>query len=65
MEITSAGPHPPQLPDNPQTQVTGSGGNTLANDTEKLNTAAETAFASVFFSLLRNILSEAQNNSGS
>jgi hypothetical protein len=34
-------------------------------DNTQLESAAETAFASVFFSLLQNILAEAQNNSGS
>ena len=46
-----------------QSQAIGAG--ITPEDTEQLSSAAETAFASVFFSLLQNILSEAQNNSGS
>lgn len=37
----------------------------LQQGSEQLTEAATTATASVFFSLLQNILSEAQNNSGS
>jgi hypothetical protein len=37
----------------------------LTGQTEQLSQAAETAFASLFFSMLQNILSEAQSNSGS
>lgn len=43
----------------------GAAAGTLGAETAELSSAAETAFASVFFSLLQNILSEAQNNSGS
>lgn len=35
----------------------------LADQVDQLNAGAEAAFASVFFSLLQNVLSEAQNNS--
>lgn len=38
--------------------------NPAAAENSQSSEAAETAFASVFFSLLQNILSEAQNNSG-
>ncbi len=38
---------------------------TATSQAQELNAAAETAFASVFFSMLQNILAEAQNNSGS
>lgn len=37
----------------------------LTGQSEQLSQAAETAFASLFFSMVQNILSEAQSNSGS
>ena len=63
MEINSLGSQAPILPNTVQDQVTNSTNTQLGQETQQLNEAAETAFASVFFSLLQNILSEAQNNS--
>lgn len=64
MEINSIGTQQPTLPTNVQDQtVTDATTGGLAQEATQLNEAAETAFASVFFSLLQNILSEAQNNS--
>jgi len=66
MEINSIGTQQPTLPTNVQDQtVSNAAVDGLSQETAQLSEAAETAFASVFFSLLQNILSEAQNNSGS
>lgn len=48
----------PQLTLDPQQATQG-----IAEQSEQLSEAAETAFGSLFFSMLQNILSEAQNNS--
>lgn len=69
MEVNNVGAQIPSLPitltsdavagDN----IAGDGVD-LADQADQLNAGAEAAFASVFFSLLRDILGEAQNNSG-
>ena len=63
MEINNLGSQAPALPSNVQDQAVNSTNTQLGQEVQQLETAAETAFASVFFSLLQNILSEAQNNS--
>jgi len=65
MEVNTIGTQPPTLPTNPADQVSVQNGTDLSEGVNQLDEAATTAFASVFFSLLQNILSEAQNNSGS
>jgi len=65
MEINNIGAQQPTLPTNLQDQAVSTGTNNIAQETAQFNSAAENAFAAVFFSLLQNILSEAQNNSGS
>ncbi len=67
MEINNVGAQQPTLPTNVQEQAPATSGATLGlnQEAQQLNSSAETAFASVFFSLLQNILSEAQSNSGS
>lgn len=66
MEINNIGAQQPTLPTNVQDQaVSDAAVGGLEQEANQLNSSAETAFASLFFSLLQNILSEAQNNSGS
>lgn len=65
MEINNIGAQQPTLPTNVQDQAVSAGTSNIAEQSQQIDSAAENAFASVFFSLLQNILSEAQNNSGS
>lgn len=67
MEINSVGTQQPTLPTNVQEQTvaTQADASGLASEADQLSEAAETAFASLFFSMLQNILGEAQKNSGS
>ncbi len=60
MEINNVGS---QAPTNLQDQAIGTEGG--EQSVKQLAEAAETASASLFFSLLQNILGEAQSNSGS
>jgi len=65
MEVNSIGSQPPTLPTNPAENAAVENGTNLGEGVSQLDEAATTAFASVFFSMLQNILSEAQNNSNS
>jgi len=54
------------LPTNVQDQMpTEAAGSSLSEQANEISEEAENAFGSLFFSLLQNILSEAQSNSGS
>ena len=65
MEINGVGTQAPVIPTNLQDTTVGIENNSLVQDAAQLTEGAETAFAAVFFSLLQNVLSEAQNNSSS
>lgn len=66
MEINSIGTQQPTLPTNVQDQMpTEAVGSSLSEQASEISEEAENAFGSLFFSLLQNILSEAQSNSGS
>lgn len=65
MEINNVNAQQPTLPTNVQDQTVSTQASSLAQESEQLNEAAVNASASLFFSLLQNILGEAQNNAGS
>lgn len=65
MEINNVGAQIPTLPITTPSDVATTGLSNVADQADQLSSGAETAFAAVFFSLLQNVLSEAQNNSSS
>lgn len=63
MEFNNVGSQIPSLPITLTGDSIASDGVDLADQADQLSSGAESAFAAVFFSLLQNVLSEAQNNS--
>ena len=60
MEINNVGNQTPSLPGNVQNATPGA-----SEQASQMSQQAETALGSAFFSMLQNILGEAQSNSGS